>query len=157
MQQRTCRRSKEACVRAFSPSQERYPNRSLEEAEELERDGLVRAHRTKRGVIRSIVFFGEIAPSFWNRYKPGTRYSFQEQCAGRKVWTHRRLPSVPVDRGLCESEVAEHRDVAQRAAFAGVTLSIQAASEPPPPGALSIADIRNTEHETQAEEFAQAA
>ena len=157
MHQHNSRRSKETCVRAWSPSNERYPNRTLEEAEQLEREGLVTAIRNRKGVIRNIRFFGEIAPSFWNRYKPGTRYSFQEQCAGgRKVWTHRKLPSVPVDCGLSEGEIVQHRDVAQRAVFAGVTLSIQA-PEPPSHSVTFIAEFPNPEHEIQAEEFAQAA
>jgi hypothetical protein len=112
-------------VRGFGPDGVLWRRRfTLEKAEQHVKFKRAVAQRNSRGIITSIHFYGESRRPLSAKFKPGTRYSYQETVGCRRRWTHRNLPSVSVPAGLMESELVEHVDQARRTAFQGVISSV---------------------------------
>lgn len=120
-----CRRKK-ACVRAWSADQQRYPNKTLQEAEKLVREGFVTAKRNSRGLITTIFYPPEFLPSRRNRFQAGTKYSFREVDLPTPVWTLKELPYRAANAQTEYLGSQEEIDVLTRAMFLGVGRSVLA-------------------------------
>lgn len=96
---------------------------SQKKAEQLVSEKNVLAKRNRRGEILTIRYHG-IGPATVLSTVPHAKYSYQEQVDGGKVWTHRRLPGVPLENGLSNGERVAQMDQARRAVFSGAVQSV---------------------------------
>lgn len=84
----------------------------------------------RRTRILTIHFYGDSRIPLKSRLKAGTRYSFQEQVADRRAWTHKRLPYQAIDAQTGFVEQPEIIDQYIRLLFQAVPASIMASGVP---------------------------
>lgn len=113
-------------MKAFGPDgQLRRKRFSQESARFLAQVKAVIPQWDRRGKqIICIHFYGESRTPVKNRLKAGTIYTYQEQVADRKAWTHKRLPYRAMDASTGHIETPEVIDSHIRSLFCAVALSI---------------------------------
>lgn len=110
-------------VEAWDRSNNRLRPYSIEQAEALSAAGRVVAKRNRRGIITSIVFYGDVSAPLRLRRPQNVRFTEMEFVGENRSLRHKPLPYRAVDAATGYLESRKTIDLIVQSLFRGVTNS----------------------------------